>query len=214
MTPLHNFGVLGREPCSDRRSTCGRNRRAVLRFLVAPTSSSSGPPLASRSRSRCREAKRLCSNISRPYLAGRKAEEAEFRRLLAQNTILENLILTGLRGVGKTVLSESFKPIAIQQKWAWVGTDLSEATSVSESNLAIRIITDLSVVTSGLTLNAGEKQAPTFRRAVTHAEASSETTAVRCRHRGRLYSSSRLIHCCRQNRPSLAQVGQPDLSYP
>jgi len=97
-----------------------------------------------------------------PYLAGRKAEEAEFRRLLAQNTILENLILTGLRGVGKTVLSESFKPIAIQQKWAWVGTDLSEATSVSESNLAIRIITDLSVVTSGLTLNAGEKQGAGF----------------------------------------------------
>src|SRR5215470_2319670 len=97
-----------------------------------------------------------------PYLAGRKAEEAEFRRLLVQETILQNLILTGLRGVGKTVLSETFKPIAIQQKWAWVGTDLSEATSVSESNLAIRIITDLSVVTSALTLNAGEKQAAGF----------------------------------------------------
>jgi hypothetical protein len=97
-----------------------------------------------------------------PYLAGRKAEEAEFRRLLAQETILQNLILTGLRGVGKTVLSETFKPIAIQEKWVWVGTDLSEATSVSESNLAIRIITDLSVVTSALTLTAGETQAAGF----------------------------------------------------
>lgn len=93
-----------------------------------------------------------------PYLAGRKSEEAEFRRLLAQNTILENLILTGLRGVGKTVLAESFKPIAMQEGWLWVGTDLSEATSVSEANLAIRIITDLSVVTSALTLATGEKQ--------------------------------------------------------
>jgi len=97
-----------------------------------------------------------------PYLAGRKAEEAEFRRLLAQDTILQNLILTGLRGVGKTVLAETFKPIAIQEKWIWVGTDLSEATSVSESNLAIRIITDLSVVTSALTLTAGEKQGAGF----------------------------------------------------
>jgi hypothetical protein len=97
-----------------------------------------------------------------PYLAGRKAEEAEFRRLLAQDTILQNLILTGLRGVGKTVLTETFKPIAIQERWLWVGTDLSEATSVSESNLAIRIITDLSVVTSALTLTAGEEQAAGF----------------------------------------------------
>ena len=82
-----------------------------------------------------------------PYLAGREAEEKEFRRLLAQDTILENLILTGLRGVGKTVLLEKFKPIAIQDGWLWVGTDLSETISVSETNLAIRILTDLSVVT-------------------------------------------------------------------
>jgi hypothetical protein len=91
-----------------------------------------------------------------PYLAGRQAEEAEFRRLLTQDTILENLILTGLRGVGKTVLLEKLKPIAIQDGWLWVGTDLSEATSVSETNLAVRIITDLSIVTSSLTLTIGK----------------------------------------------------------
>lgn len=48
-----------------------------------------------------------------PYLAGRVLEEQEFRRLLTQNTILENMVLTGLRGVGKTVLLEKLKPIAI-----------------------------------------------------------------------------------------------------
>jgi phage pi2 protein 07 len=84
---------------------------------------------------------------------------------LAQDTILQNLILTGLRGVGKTVLAETFNPIAIQEKWVWVGTDLSEATSVSESNLAIRIITDLSVITSALTLTAGEQQGCRIHRA-------------------------------------------------
>ena len=82
-----------------------------------------------------------------PYLAGRETEEKEFRELLKQKVILNNLVLTGLRGVGKTVLLETLKPIAIQQKWAWVGTDLSESTSISESTLAIRLITDLDVFT-------------------------------------------------------------------
>ena len=93
-----------------------------------------------------------------PYLAGREAEEREFRRLLSQEIILENLVLTGLRGVGKTVLLEKFKPIAIQEKWLWVGTDFSETISVNETNLAIRLITDLSVVTSAFTLNVGDRQ--------------------------------------------------------
>lgn len=91
-----------------------------------------------------------------PYLAGRASEEAEFRRLLKQTTILENFVLTGLRGVGKTVLLETLKPIAIQEKWLWVGTDLSESVSISEENLATRILTDISIVTSSLTLNIGK----------------------------------------------------------
>lgn len=100
-----------------------------------------------------------------PYLAGREAEEREFRRLLEQETILENLILTGLRGVGKTVLLEKLKPIAIQEKWLWVGTDLSETISVSEGNLATRILTDLSVVTSGLEVTVSEKPGVGFSAA-------------------------------------------------
>lgn len=97
-----------------------------------------------------------------PFLAGRKAEEAQFRRLLEQDIILENLILTGLRGLGKTVLLETFKPIAIQEGWLWVGTDFTETVSVSESNLALRIITDLSVVTSAMTLTMGTKSETGF----------------------------------------------------
>src|SRR4029077_1691247 len=74
-----------------------------------------------------------------PYLAGRKEEELEFRELLKQKVILKNLVLTGLRGVGKTVLLEALKPIAIDSGWVMVGTDLSESVSVSEENLAIRL---------------------------------------------------------------------------
>ena len=92
-----------------------------------------------------------------PYLAGRNSEMHEFKRLLEQDVILENLILTGLRGVGKTVLLETFKPAAIQENWLWVGADFSESLSVSEENLAIRIIADISIVTSSFSLTGPEK---------------------------------------------------------
>ena len=91
-----------------------------------------------------------------PYLAGRHEEREEFRRLLGQNTILENMVLTGLRGVGKTVLLDSFKPLAMSLGWVWVGTDLSESTSISEHNMAIRLCTDLSPVTSSLVVETEE----------------------------------------------------------
>jgi hypothetical protein len=87
-----------------------------------------------------------------PHLAGREREYAEFDRLLDQETILDNLILTGLRGVGKTVLLDTFKPRAISRGWLWVGTDLSESASVSEASLATRLLTDLAVATSGVTV--------------------------------------------------------------
>lgn len=88
-----------------------------------------------------------------PYLAGREHEKDEFLRLLKQDLILENLIITGLRGTGKTVLLETLKPLAIQEGWPWVGTDLSESASISEETVAIRLLTDLSVVTSSIVLD-------------------------------------------------------------
>lgn len=91
-----------------------------------------------------------------PYLAGRDDETREFRRLLKQDVVLENLVLTGLRGLGKTVLLETFKPLAIQEGWLWAGNDLSESTSISEENLATRLLTDLSVVTSQIEIGVAE----------------------------------------------------------
>jgi len=95
-----------------------------------------------------------------PYLAGREGETAEFRRLLEQETILANMILTGLRGVGKTVLLDTFKPVAIGEGWLWIGTDLSESSSISEKRLATRMITDLATVTSSIKI--AEFDAPTM----------------------------------------------------
>lgn len=82
-----------------------------------------------------------------PHLAGREAERDEFRRLLGQHTILENLVLTGLRGIGKTVLLDLFKQDAIQHGWRWVGADLSESASASEERVAVRLCADLSLIT-------------------------------------------------------------------
>jgi hypothetical protein len=87
-----------------------------------------------------------------PFLAGREMEFEEFNRLLSQDAILENMVLTGLRGVGKTVLLEAFKPHAIKRGWVWVGADLSESASISEENLALRLLTDLAVATAALSI--------------------------------------------------------------
>lgn len=85
-----------------------------------------------------------------PYLAGRTLETDKFRRLLKQTTVMENAILTGLRGVGKSVLLESLRPIALAEGWLWVGADWSESASVSEDKLATRILADIALVTSSL----------------------------------------------------------------
>ncbi|MDR2092043.1 MAG: ATP-binding protein [Azoarcus sp.] len=85
-----------------------------------------------------------------PYLAGRTSEQDEMKRYLAQSVITQNIILTGLRGVGKTVLLETFRPIAFEAGWLWAGADLSEAASVTENALATRIVADISLVTSAL----------------------------------------------------------------
>jgi hypothetical protein len=87
-----------------------------------------------------------------PYLAGRRKEKEEFLRLLEQDVVLENMVLTGLRGVGKTVLLDTLKPLAIRSGWLWVGTDLSESTSISEARIAVRLMTDLAPLTSSIVL--------------------------------------------------------------
>jgi hypothetical protein len=80
-----------------------------------------------------------------PYLAGRTNEQDVFRKLLNQTVVTDNLVITGLRGVGKTVLLAELKPIAMQNGWLWAGDDFSEQASLSEERIATKIITDLSV---------------------------------------------------------------------
>jgi Cdc6-like AAA superfamily ATPase len=95
-----------------------------------------------------------------PHLAGREREYAEFDRLLEQEAILENMVLTGLRGVGKTVLLETFKPRAMQRGWLWATADLSESASISETALAQRILADLALITSSITVEEPRSTQP------------------------------------------------------
>lgn len=93
-----------------------------------------------------------------PHLAGREREYEEFDQLLEQDEILKNVVLTGLRGVGKTVLLETFKPRAVEKGWFWASADLSESASISEIALAQRLLADLSLITS--TIMVEQAQAP------------------------------------------------------
>jgi Type II secretory pathway, component ExeA (predicted ATPase) len=72
--------------------------------------------------------------------------------------IVKNVLLTGLRGVGKTVLmNDRYRPAAIEAGWAWVGSDFSETTFLSEDNLCIRLMTDLSAYSNGLTASGRQQ---------------------------------------------------------
>ena len=102
-----------------------------------------------------------------PHLAGRKQERSEFLKLLQQDIVLSNLVLTGLRGVGKTVLLDALKPLAMREGWLWVGADLSESTTVDEERLATRILTDVALATSGFVYDRREVRQAGFGH---HAE--------------------------------------------
>lgn len=97
-----------------------------------------------------------------PYLAGREDERREFARMLEQKPVLTNLVLTGLRGVGKTVLLETFKLAANVSDWVWVGADASESASVSEESLAVRILADLAPMVASLEIARTEVRAMGF----------------------------------------------------
>ena len=114
-----------------------------------------------------------------PYLAGRREERREFLKLLDQGVVLSNLVLTGLRGVGKTVLLDTFKPLAVGNGWLWVGADLSESTTVDEERLATRILTDVALVTSNFVYDRKEVRRPGFGRQVDLFEATLNYPTLR-----------------------------------
>ena len=90
------------------------------------------------------------------YLAGRSKEQDTFDKMIKQQPVLRNIIITGLRGVGKTVLLDSLKPRAQRAGWLWTGTDLSESASLTEAKICKRIVTDLSAILKPLLVRSSE----------------------------------------------------------
>ena len=90
---------------------------------------------------------------SAPYLAGRDNQLDVFTRVLQQGSQSRNLILTGLRGMGKTVLIQEMKPLAIEANWLWSYTDFSASANITERDIATRVITSFSLFTSKRALN-------------------------------------------------------------
>lgn len=88
-----------------------------------------------------------------PYLAGRGGETEQFLHLLEQDVILDNMVLTGIRGVGKTVLMDTWRPAALEAGWQWAGNDLSEASTLNEDALAVRLLADLAVAVSSVVIS-------------------------------------------------------------
>ena len=95
------------------------------------------------------------------YLAGRTKEQDTFSQMVRE-PLPQNAILTGLRGVGKTVLLDELKPIAQSHGWLWTGNDLSESASLSEERIARRIVLDLSTLLAPLVTQTEQKRSTGF----------------------------------------------------
>lgn len=91
------------------------------------------------------------------YLAGRTHEQQEFVKALRQAPLTQNLIITGLRGVGKTVLLDELKPLAIANGWLWTGNDWSETASIAEKDVATRLLVDLTAILSPIVVYRTEE---------------------------------------------------------
>ena len=98
------------------------------------------------------------------YLAGRSKEQDTFTQMVRE-TLPQNSIITGLRGVGKTVLLDELKPIAQTNGWLWTGNDLSESSSLTEDRIARRIVLDVSTLLAPLVVQQDSKNSVGFLEA-------------------------------------------------
>jgi hypothetical protein len=93
-----------------------------------------------------------------PYLAGREQQIHRFQRLLEDYPEKRrNLRITGLRGVGKTVLLKEYERIARRQEWAVVRRDWSTRLC-EEANFATALAGYLTEAVEALSVKATIKK--------------------------------------------------------
>jgi len=92
------------------------------------------------------------NGIMPPYLAGREDEIFWFENSLASAlSFPQNLVLSGIRGTGKTVLLRKFEEICTKKKWLFVKREFSNKLNQEEGFLNA-LLTDIVTKTKGASL--------------------------------------------------------------
>jgi hypothetical protein len=93
------------------------------------------------------------TGLEPPYLGDRQRQLDEFRRFLEDPKNPRNLLVTGLRGVGKTVLLNHYTTEAEGQHWAVVEREFSDA-DIEPDVFARTVLGDLSALVRRLSVTA------------------------------------------------------------
>ena len=92
------------------------------------------------------------NGIMPPYLAGRKNEIFWFENSLTSALSLpQNLVLSGIRGTGKTVLLRIFENICTKKKWLFVRREFNNKLN-QEGEFLNALLTDIVAKTKGISL--------------------------------------------------------------
>ena len=92
------------------------------------------------------------NGIMPPYLAGRESEVIWFEDSLNSALFLpQNLVLSGIRGTGKTVLLRKFEEICTKKKWLFVRREFNNKLNQEEEFLDA-LLTDIIAKTKGISL--------------------------------------------------------------
>lgn len=95
------------------------------------------------------------NGILPPYLAGREDEILWFENSLnSALTLPQNLVLSGIRGTGKTVLLRKFEEICTKRKWLFVKREFNNKLN-HEDEFLNALLTDVVVKTKGISLSKG-----------------------------------------------------------
>jgi hypothetical protein len=93
-----------------------------------------------------------------PYLGDRRAQLERFAEFLDDVSTPHNVVVTGLRGVGKTVLLQRYNVEALEAGWLIADREFSEADA-EPSMFAQRVLADLNRLTRDLSVSRRVKDA-------------------------------------------------------